>query len=262
MTTVKSLAYATLATIACLAANAGAETLATVNGVEINEKMLEAVATARLRKEAAALTEEERSQLTDELIQLAALATAAEKAKVHKDPDVATQLELQRMTILAQAMMRQHLDSNPVSDSALQEAYEARYSGEIREFNARHILVDSADKANEVIGKLNNGADFAALAAEYSTGPSAQSGGDLGWFSAEQMVPPFSQAVATMQIGAHSAAPVQTQFGWHVIRKEDERQVPPPALATVRADLERELQQRQVQAVLEDTRENARIKQN
>lgn len=242
------------------AATAG--TVATVNGTEISDAMVQTVAASRLSKDADALTAEEKARVTDELIQLVALATAAEKAKLHKEPEIATQLELQRMSILAQALMRRHLDENPVTDAQVKEAYEARFAGDVREFKARHILVETPETAREVVAKLDAGGDFAALAAEYSTGPSAQSGGDLGWFAAGQMVPAFSSAVAALEVGAHTATPVQTQFGWHVIHKEDERDVPPPDLASVRQDLERELQQRQVQAFLADSREQARVKQN
>lgn len=238
-----------------------AETVATVNGLKISDGMVDAIAAGRLRKDPATLTEQEREAATDQLIQLAAIATAAEKAKLDHEPEVAAQLELQRMSILAQAMMAQHLREHPVTEDQLKQAYDGRYASATREYHARHILVETPDTAAEVIAKLDGGADFAALAAEYSTGPTSRSGGDLGWFSSEQMVAPFSQAVAGMEVGSYTSTPVQTQFGWHVIRKENERETPAPDLASVREELERQLQQQQVQALLEDLRTQARIKQ-
>jgi peptidyl-prolyl cis-trans isomerase C len=91
--------------------------------------------------------------------------------------------------------------------------------------------------AQEVIDELASGADFAELARTRSTGPTAPSGGDLGWFSADSMVEPFGDAVQALDVGAHSNSPVQTQFGWHVILVEEARDQQPPGLDAVRNDI-------------------------
>ena len=97
-----------------------------------------------------------------------------------------------------------------------------------KEFKARHILVETQSEANSIVAELEGGANFAELAKTKSTGPSGPNGGDLGWFSPNQMVQPFSQAVAALEDGAFSKTPVQTQFGWHVILREDSREATPP----------------------------------
>ncbi len=129
-----------------------------------------------------------------------------------------------------------------VADSATDEALEAAYVsayGSIdpeEEYNASHILVESEDEAKELVTALGDGADFAELAKEKSTGPSGPRGGELGWFGQGAMVPPFEAAVVQMEVGAVSD-PVQTQFGWHVIKLNETRVKDAPALEDVRAEL-------------------------
>lgn len=238
---------------------ATAEVVATVEGDTISAEMIDAVAQARLQKNADALTEQERAQLTEELIQLFVLSSAAEKKKLQKDPEVAMQLDLQRRTLLAQKMVQQYLEANPATDTEIQQAYDAQFGSAQTEYKARHILLETSDQAQGVIAQLDGGADFAALATERSTGPSAANGGDLGWFAAAQMVKPFSDAVAALDNGTYSRTPVQTQFGWHVILKEDQRQVPPPALDSVRQGIERQLMQQKIGSFMSEMRNSAKI---
>ncbi len=125
-----------------------------------------------------------------------------------------------------------------MTDDALQAAYNEAFGGvepEV-EFNASHILVETEEEAKELVTTLEGGADFAELAKEKSTGPSGPRGGELGWFGLGTMVPPFEEAVATMEVGTISA-PVQTQFGWHVIRLNEERVKDAPPLEAVRDQL-------------------------
>ena len=105
------------------------------------------------------------------------------------------------------------------------------------EISARHILVEEEQAAIDLIAKLNDGADFAALAQEFSTGPSGPKGGDLGYFGRGQMVPDFEAAAFALAIGTHSSAPVQTQFGFHVIKLEDKRIAPAPSLDEMRQQI-------------------------
>lgn len=131
-----------------------------------------------------------------------------------------------------------------VSDAAVQAAYEARYADAEpgTEYNAAHILVETEDEAKALITELDGGADFAELAKEKSTGPSGPNGGALGWFGKGMMVPAFEAAVIALEPGQISA-PVQTQFGWHVVKLNESRPLDAPALASVRAEIEAELQQ-------------------
>lgn len=131
-----------------------------------------------------------------------------------------------------------------VTEEAVQAAYEAEIAGfePAQEFNASHILVATEAEAAALLEELTAGADFATLAQEKSTGPSGPNGGELGWFGGGMMVPEFEAAVMTLAVGEVSA-PVQTQFGWHVVRLNDARDTQPPSLDALRADIEGALQQ-------------------
>jgi peptidyl-prolyl cis-trans isomerase C len=122
------------------------------------------------------------------------------------------------------------------------------------EFKARHILVESQGEANDLIAQLDDGADFAELAKEKSTGPSGPSGGDLGWFPPDRMVPSFSAAVQGLDNGAYTKEPVQTQFGWHVILREDSRESVPPPFESVRDALKQQVEGQKLQEYIESLR--------
>lgn len=147
-----------------------------------------------------------------------------------------------------------------MTDEAIQEAYDQAYGDPEpeTEFNASHILVATEEEAKALIAELEGGADFAELAMEKSTGPSGPRGGQLGWFGEGAMVAPFEEAVLAMDVGAVSA-PVQTQFGWHVIKLNETRIKNAPALEAVRGELQEEIQTAAVQARIEELTESAEI---
>lgn len=147
-----------------------------------------------------------------------------------------------------------------LTDEAIQEAYDAKYADfeGTDEFNASHILVETEEKATELKEQLDGGADFAELAKEHSTGPSGPNGGELGWFGPGQMVPEFEAAVIALEKGQVSA-PVQTQFGWHVVTLNDKRKTEAPELDQVRAELSQTLQQGVIQAQIDDLTQAAEI---
>jgi len=147
-----------------------------------------------------------------------------------------------------------------IADADVQALYDANFAdaGGDLEWNASHILVATEEEARSLIDQLNDGADFVALAQEFSTGPSGPNGGALGWFGTGMMVPEFEAAVAGLEAGEISA-PVQTQFGWHVVKLNESRISAPPALEDVRADLEEELRRQRVDAYLAELTEAAEI---
>ena len=114
--------------------------------------------------------------------------------------------------------------------------------------------MDTQAAAVDLIKQLDEGADFAELAKANSTGPTGPNGGDLGWFAPDQMVKAFSDAVAALDDGAHTAVPVQTQFGWHVILREDSRANQPPTLESVRDGLKQRVEQTKFTEYLDDLR--------
>ena len=150
--------------------------------------------------------------------------------------------------------------ADALSEAALQSAYDAKFpagAGE-EEYQAAHILLETEDKARELLKLLDEGADFATLAQEHSTGPSGPRGGDLGWFGKGQMVPPFDNAVLNMEPGNY-AGPVQTQFGYHLILLRDRRVMAPPSLEEMRGELEVELQNAAVEAHLRSLMDGADV---
>jgi peptidyl-prolyl cis-trans isomerase C len=176
----------------------------------------------------------------DQLVQQTLLMHAHEGT-----PSLAAQaqLENERRAILA-ADVADDVLNDALTDAALQEAFEARYADADpeTEYKAAHILVETEAEAKKLIEEIEDGANFASLAQEHSTGPSGPSGGDLGWFGDGVMVPAFFDAVAALGEGGVSA-PVQTQFGWHVIQLKETRIKERPALDEVREELAGELRQ-------------------
>jgi len=160
-------------------------------------------------------------------------------------------LENERRSFLAgEALARVAEDA--ATDEAVQSAYEAAYSDAepMTEFRAAHILVESEEEAKAVLTELENGADFAELAKEKSVGPSGPNGGDLGWFTTGMMVKPFEDAVTAMEPGTVSA-PVETQFGWHIIKLHETRLKGAPPLDDVRAEIVQNIQRQAMETALE-----------
>lgn len=147
-----------------------------------------------------------------------------------------------------------------MTDEAIQTAYDELYGNAEpeTEYNASHILVETEEDAAALVTDLEGGADFAELAMEKSTGPSGPRGGELGWFGAGAMVPPFEEAVVALEVGAVSA-PVQTQFGWHVIKLNETRIKDAPSLEQVQGELRENVQAQAIEARIETLTETADI---
>jgi len=138
--------------------------------------------------------------------------------------------------------------------------YDTQVAAMPKEYKARHILVETKEKAEAIIKELAAGGDFAKIATKESKDPgSGKNGGDLGWFSAQTMVKPFADAVAALQKGQTTQAPVQSEFGWHVIQLEDTRSPAAPAFDDVKQQVETLSQRKKLQAYLDELRKNAKI---
>lgn len=185
--------------------------------------------------------------LLEQLVQQEILAAVAEQ-------DITRRMELglenERRAFLA-AMLLDNIGMADLPEAEVQAEYDAQYGslGPVVEYNAAHILVETEEAAQALITELAEGADFAELAQERSIGPSGPNGGDLGWFGAGMMVPEFEQAVFALEVGQVSA-PVQTQFGWHVIILNETREQEPPGLEQVRAELEDGLRRARVDTAI------------
>ncbi|WP_411956729.1 peptidylprolyl isomerase [Paracoccus homiensis] len=192
--------------------------------------------------------------LLDQLIRQTAVSeTGSETAGVR------AQLELQRRNTLAAAAVTEIAEAEPADDE-IQAAYDKLFADAepSTEYSAAHILVDTEEKAKELKAELDEGADFGTLAEENSTGPSGPNKGDLGWFSADQMVAEFGDAVKAMEKGQISD-PVQTQFGWHLIKLNDSRVQEAPALDEVREQLVQMVRRDKVEARIEQLATEAEI---
>ncbi len=199
-------------------------------------------------------------QLIDELVRMELLVQEAENKKLAETPEIANQMEMMRRSMLSQAAVKDYIDSHPVTDEELKAEYEKLTTAKgSSEYKARHILVKTEDEAKKIIAELKAGAKFEDLAKKKSTGPSASRGGDLGWFAPERMVPPFSEAVIALENGKFTTEPVQTQFGWHIILREDSRKKTPPSFDEVKDRLKASLQRQKIQNYLESLRNQAKV---
>ena len=163
------------------------------------------------------------------------------------------QLENERRSLVASEIVNGIAAAIEVTPDAVQAAYDRRFAdfAPTTEYNASHILVETEDEAKAIIVELEGGADFAEQAKLKSTGPSGPGGGNLGWFGTGRMVPEFEAAVVALKKGAISA-PVQTQFGWHVIILNDTRQPEIPAIEDMRGELENEVWREMLEAKIKE----------
>lgn len=236
------------------------EAIAHVNGEPVSRLMFEFHLERRTNGQPALASEEDREALLKELIDLTLLAQEAEQKGLAKQETVAARLQNLRSAVLAQAAVENMLEQEP-DDAAVQAEYEKHFQDEQGlEYHARHILVEDKESAEKLIVQLDDGTDFIKLAEEHSSGPTGPNGGDLGWFQPEQMVPPFSEAVATLEPGTYTKEPVETQFGWHVIKLEESRSIAPPPLADVRQQLVALIAQERIESRVEELRKAADIK--
>jgi peptidyl-prolyl cis-trans isomerase C len=195
--------------------------------------------------------EQVRSRLTDVYL----LSDQPRASELRESPRLKAQIELQTRVTLAQAVASDFISRNQASDEELQALYaEQLENSPPMEFKARHILVESQGEAIDIIAQLEGGADFAELAKEKSTGPSGPSGGDLGWFPPDRMVAEFSQAVQLLADGAFTKIPVQTQFGWHVILREDSRESVPPPFDSVKDTLKQQVEGKRLEEYIQSLR--------
>ena len=174
---------------------------------------------------------------------------------------IALSLENEERSLIAGERVEALL-SEALTNEALQEAYTLRFADAVpaQEYNAAHILVETEEEALAIKADLEGGADFATTAKEKSTGPSGPNGGSLGWFGQGAMVPSFEAAVVELDVGAVSA-PVQTNFGWHLIILNETRNGSAPTLDKVRSELEEEIRQAAMAAVIDALTEKAEIDQ-
>jgi len=230
-----------------------------VNGKEITAGMLQAYQKSRgfidnISKQ------QQIQMMVEELINRELIYQDAVKNNVDKSAEVQAQLDLLRKNVVAGAMLKNVTEAAKISDDELKKEYEKRKDQlATTEYKASHILVESEDDAKTIIVEIEKGANFAELAKKKSTGPSATHGGDLGWFTADEMVKPFAVAVEGLKNGEYTKTPVKSDFGWHVILREDSREVPPPPYEQMREQLKMRVQNMQIEQYIASLRKDAKI---
>jgi peptidyl-prolyl cis-trans isomerase C len=229
--------------------------VAIVDGTPISREAYDDYLKGLLRgKPAADVTPEEKNQVLDQMINMQLIAAQAEKDGLEKDPDVATRIALLRTQILADAAAQKYVKSNEPADQELHAAYDA--ATDKTEYHASHILVPTKEKAEQLIKKIKAGAKFEDVAKAESTDNSKTNGGDLGWFTTARMVKPFGDAVKGLKKGEITPEPVQTQYGWHIIKLEDTRDAP---FDQMKSQLSNGIMQKKFQAYIDDLKKNAKI---
>ena len=202
-----------------------------------------------------------RANVRDALISQEVVAQEAVRQGLEKKPEVAARLELDRLSALAQAYFIEFLRKHPITDEDLKKEYE-RIKPQLvtKEYRARHILVNTEKEANEILKELKGGASFEKIAAEKSrdTGSKGR-GGDLDWSPASRYVKPFGDALVRLKKSQTTEAPVKTDFGWHIIRLDDERVARMPTLEETKPTLQRNLQSQMVQTEINNLRTKAKI---
>lgn len=232
--------------------------IAVVNGTEIRQSAM----TDFQRTLPPQMQQAPYEALLDALINNQLVYDQAKKDGTANDPEVKQAIRQLEQKVLRQAWMSKKLRSE-VSDQAVKKHYDklvAEYKPS-EEVHARHILLASEDEAKAVIAELNKGAKFEDVAKAKSKDPSAAAnGGDLGYFSKQEMVPQFAEAAFAMRPGETSAKPVQSQFGWHVIKVEDKRMSAPPSLDEAKPVIREQLAEQTAHKLVEDMRAKAKIK--
>lgn len=240
-----------------IAAVAKEDAVAVVNGLYISKTAL-----ATLEAEIAQRSRGQsfpKEQLIEELIQRELLVQDAIQKRLDQTADFTERLETIKKSLLSQVAIQNYLKSNTITDAELEAEYKKNTGEAGTEYKARHILVKTEDEAKLIIVELDKGGDFVVLAKSKSTGPSGPQGGDLGWFTASQMVAPFSEAAIALEDGKYTKTPVQTQFGWHIILKEGSRTQTPPPFESLKEQIRPALQRKKMQEFLDGLRKQAKV---
>lgn len=242
------------------------DVLVTVNGQSITEAEFQQYLQLRQQREPITDKAQEKKVL-EEMIDRLLLAQRAEASGIDTDPEVRHLLQRVRENILVQSMIGKMLTDNPVTDEELKQRFDTEVAATHKtEYLVRHILTKDEDEAKEIIKKLQDKANFAALAKQSSIDvQSGGNGGSLGWINQGMVVPEFFDGVSRLEKGTTTTEPIQSDFGWHVIRVDDTRPAKIPtyeefmADPETRANFHRRLQDEKVERMLKDLRESAKI---
>ena len=243
-------------------AAAAASTKVVVNGVTIPQSRFDAM-NKELSTQGQPDNAERHQAVKEELVNREILAQAAQKRGLDKTPDVAAQMDMARQAVLVRALFEAEVKANPITDDMLKAQYEQfKASMGTNEYKVRHILVEKEDEAKAIIAEINRGGDFAKIAKEKSKDPgSKDNGGDLDWGPSARYVKPFADAVQATPKGQMTAQPVKTDFGYHIIKVDDVRPLKVPSFDEVKEQFRQRAQQQQIQKLVMDLRQKAKIEE-
>ncbi len=249
-----------LALIAIACAPAFAQTVATVNGKAIPSSRLDAMVKQVTTQGKQPDSPQLRDAVKKDLIAREVMVQEADKQGYSNKPEVKQALENTRQSIVINAMLADYVKKNPVKDAEVKAEYD-KYKAAVgdKEYHARHILVATEKEATDIIAKLKGGAKFEELAKQSKDTGSAANGGDLDWASPGNFVKPFSDAMIALKDGQVTDKPVQSQFGYHVIKLEGSRAAKVPALDEIKGQIEQALTQKKIAAYRDELVKKAKV---
>lgn len=255
-----TLTALTAAVLMATAPWAAAQNVAIVNGKPVPTARVDALV-QQIEASGRPVDDAVRAQIKEEVVLREIFMQEAQKQGVANSAEFKNQMELARQTIMIRALFADYQKKNPVTDAEVKAEYDkfaAASAG--KEYKARHILVEKEDEAKAIIANLKKGAKFEDIAKKQSKDPgSGANGGDLDWAPAASYVPEFSQAMVKLEKGQLSEAPVQSQFGWHVIRVDDVREAQLPSLDELKPQITQQITQQKMQQYQQGLRDKAKV---
>ncbi len=230
--------------------------LAKVNGQPISQAMLDAYAEERGLK---LKNKKDYQQALDNVIDLFVMATAGREQDLHNKLRFQQRLAIKENTLLSNELITVWVKQHPISDEEIQQEYErqVQLAGTLQ-YRLHHILLRTAEEAQQVMDQLKNGRDFLAIVQDYKQVQGSEAG-ELGWVDKSQLPAPLADALNEMKKGDTSPEPVQTQFGWHVLYVEDVRDRPAPPLEKVKEGIRKALYRKQVEGYMEELKKGMKI---
>lgn len=254
--------FAVLAILGALAVNpafAEDKSAALVNGVSIPQARIDLrvkAATAQGQTDSPEL----RKAIREDMINIEVMAQEAVKTGLDKNADVVQQVELAKQSVLVGAFVQDYVKNHPISEDQLKQEYDKlKTKLGNKEYNTRHILVETEAEAKGIIAQLGKKTKFEKLAAKSKDSGSAAQGGSLGWAVPSNFVPEFADALLNLKKGEYTKEPVQSQFGWHVIKLDDTRELKVPSFEEVKPQLQQRLQQQSIKKAIDELRAKAKI---
>lgn len=254
----RTLIALSLLALATTAAQA-ADSVAKVNGKAIPANRAEVLMANQLAQGQAKTPELEKA-VKEELVRREVLAQAAVAKGLDKKSDVQAQVELARQGVLIGAYLNEFARGVKITDDDVKKEYDTLKSalGD-KEYKARHVLVEKEDEAKDIIARLKKGEKFEELAKASKDPGSKDKGGELGWANKASYVPPFAEAMTHLAKGKYTEAPVQSNFGWHVIQLDDVRDLKAPNFEDVKPQIVQRMRQMAVEKHILDLRAKAKV---